>query len=933
MDTNKINTILLNINNLNIIETKNYLADNFDKIIKLQLNSINQIISNHIEKIKYDPDINKNNYKKANTFPYYEVIYKFLPYVNDYTQIKIIINISKCMFGLKILNKIPEFMNNLSNDKINEIIYSCSDTWTFPVFLYYLNFIKTRKILILDNFIVNNFSNSDDRIYKYIVDNNNNLKLITYKEELINNIISGIFLLPNPTKYRLRRLKYLHSLYPNIGENHFNFIVDRFNGDINVFDKLFKYYYFQPLTDNNIDKLITFIIESNNISENFNYFYNLLKTTTEKNKFIITSLFLHGTAYNINIIDGNNDFNNLKDIILKNLEMVLIDNERLNKNININEFRNFINKIGFTNVSSCLIINNSFYIQKSGVLYLLPFLVAHGELGVHFNRLRYNISKFIKNIKIKKQIIHKLKLYPIVNELKSLNNKSVVFNRLRNYKKQLFNTIPPYHLYPGQLNSLNGSFLLKEKADGILSYNIPKDINPIFPFNNKIKAEFIEELDLYLVFDIDEENSIEDRHLSIHKMHSYGQKTIPIINNEDDMISEINFEREKLKEFLNEPYNNYRWYPKPAWKIININNIIVPLIDIINMKSIAYWIINEQNNNSVKNHVKNRVYYDGVILTPLNGDREIKIKPKKLYTIDLLYLDNKWLDRDGYQWDIIIHGNNEQPTIEHNNTIWRCYPHDDKDYFEAREIRFDKTKPNTNEIVSSIIDLYNIKYEYKHPKIYHNNDNHINFIWKKVIDDNNNILQKMLTKINALHIINNVLDCGCGPGRTLKYLNKFNKYIGVDIDMNMLGSGINKYNYNNNINFMYCDLNQKWPLILTNSLKKFNFIICLSSIMHFMTDNFWNNLNNITDKSTKMLINIVEMPDNFKYEIDTNNHFIERKQNKIYYKFPIHNSIMEENYIDINDIKKYGWNIMETFKPDYNNLTQYYRWYILIKNE
>jgi SAM-dependent methyltransferase len=919
MDTTEFNAILLNINNLNIIETKNYFINNFDKIIKLHSDSINHIISSYIEKIKYDPDINKNNYKKVNTFPYYEIIYKLLPYVNDYNKLKIISNISKCMYGLKLLNKIPEIMNNLSNDNINEIIYSCSDSWTFPVFLYYLNIIKERNINTFTSFIVNNYSNSDDRIYKYIVDNNNQLKLITYNEELINNIISNIFILNNPSKYTLRRLKYLHTLYPNLGENHFNFIIDRFNGDINVFNKIFKYYYYQPLTDNNIDKLIPYIIESNNILENFNYFYNLLKTTTEKNKFIITSLFLHGTAYNINIIDGNSDFNNLKDLIIKNLEMVLIENERINKQININEFNNFINNIGITNISSCLVINNSFYIQKSGVLFLLPFLVAQGELGIHFNRLRYHISKFIKNIRIKKQIIHKLKIYPIVRELKELNNKAVVFNRLRNNKKQLFNTIPPYHLYPGQLNSLTNSCLLKEKADGILVYNIPMDINPKFPFKNKVKAEFIEDLDLYLVFDIDEEDTIENRHLIIHKMHQFGQTIIPIIRNEDEMINEINIERSKLKDFLKKPYNNYRWYPKPAWKIMNINNFIKPFIDIINMKSISNWIINGSIN-------------DGIILTPLNGDREIKIKPKKLYTIDLLFLDNKWLDRDGNQWDIITFGSNKPITKDYNNTIWRCY-NTDNNYYEAKEIRFDKNKPNTNEVVCTIMDLYNMEYKYEYPRIYHINDYNSYMLWKNIIDDNNKTLKIMLNKINALHIINNVLDCGCGSGRTLTYLNKFNKYIGIDIDMNMLGSAINKYS-NNNINFMYCDLNFSWPLIFKNSLKKFDFIICLNSIMHFMTDNFWNNLNNVINKSTKMLINIVEIQDQFRYEFDE--YFIERKQNKIYYKFPIHNNIMEENYIDINDIKqiinKYGWNIIETFKPDNDNLTKYYRWYILIKN-
>ncbi len=911
------NNIISNIINLQIIQTKTYLLENYDKIINLSIDNVSDIMVCYIDRINHDITIKTNNYKKINTFEYYDIIYKFLPYVNNNIQNKIIINISKCMYGLKILNKIPNVNNYILNN-INDIINTCASSWTFPVFLYYLDLIKEIQISYLDDFIADCFLNSDDRIYKFVIDNNNNLKLINYNEKLINKIILNIFLLNSNIKYTLRRLKYLNSLFPNLGEKHFNIIIDRFNGDLNAFDKIIKYYYNQPFTSSNINKLMDCIYYSSNINEKINYYYSLLKTTTEKNKFIISSLFINGTANKISIIDGKNDFNNLSDFIKAHLDNILFEHNTVSYfKFNISEFKDFINNIGFSNVSSCLIINESFYVQKSGIFFLLPLLVAHGYNGLFFNKTRYYINRFIKNIRLKKQIIHKLKLYPIINELKSLNNKSIVFNKLRNNKKQLFNTIPPYHLYPGQLNSINNGCLLKEKADGILVYNIPNDVNPIFPFKNKLKAEFIEDLDLYLVFDIDEEKSIEDRHLLIHNKHKYGQTSIPIINNEDDMIYNINMERDKLKSFLKEPYNNYRWYPKPAWKIVNIDNFIVPFIDIINMKPISNWIINNDNDNYNN---------DGLILTPLNGDREIKIKPKNLYTIDLLYLDNKWLDRDGYEWDIII--KNDVAIEDYNNTIWRCYPNDNK--FEAKEIRYDKTKPNTHDIVSTIIDLYKMDYKHEYPRIYNINYNHNNSNWKNIIDDNNKILKMMLNKISNLINIINVLDCGCGSGRTIKYINKFDKYFGIDIDYNMLGSGINNYNINTNINFMYCDLNKEWPKIISN--KKFNLVICLSSIMHFMTDTFWANLNSVTDKSTKMLINIVDVPNNFIYQFNENEYFIERKEQRIIYKFPIHNSIMEENYVDINIINKYGWNIIETFKPDYNNLTKYYRWYILCRN-
>ena len=64
--------------------------------------------------------------------------------------------------------------------------------------------------------------------------------LINHK--FINSIITSICLINSSVKYTLRRLKYLNSIFPNLGKTHFNFLIDKFHGDINVLDKLFKYY-------------------------------------------------------------------------------------------------------------------------------------------------------------------------------------------------------------------------------------------------------------------------------------------------------------------------------------------------------------------------------------------------------------------------------------------------------------------------------------------------------------------------------------------------------------------------------------------------------------------------------------------------------------------------------------------------------------------
>ena len=55
-------------------------------------------------------------------------------------------------------------------------------------------------------------------------------------------------------------------------------------------------------------------------------------------------------------------------------------------------------------------------------------------------------------------------------------------------------------MLPGEIELID-NFLIREKADGELVYKLPSNIEPPFNMKCNIKAEYIEELDLYLVFD------------------------------------------------------------------------------------------------------------------------------------------------------------------------------------------------------------------------------------------------------------------------------------------------------------------------------------------------------------------------------------------------------------------------------------------------
>ena len=896
------------LKNYDLDKIKEHFQNSYDKIITYPKHKISEFIKLYYTNIHNNVLLNLNNYKNKNFYYHYEVIYKYLPYVNKNIKLKLIEFISNCMHGQCILEKIPDIMNMLSIDEINTIIKLFSHSWTYPVFVYYFKLMNKCNIKYPNEFIINNYCNSDDRIYKYIV-NHNELKLICNNEIIILEIILNLFNENIPNKYILRRIKHLNQIIPDFKKYSYNILLNSIKPTrIMILPTLLKYYS-TLFSSNNIYDIVTSMFNSKNlinIKEYYMTLYELFSTITEKNTFVICALFKLGTSYGKTIINGYNDFINLKTII--KIHLSNFNNNIYNfKNINTDEFKKIIDMIGFHNMSSCYYLYESTSIfEPMSVYYMMPFLVAYGYNSEYYNKLRYNFIKYIKNIRRKKISIIKLKLYPIINELKT---------------KQLCNKKPPYHLYPGQLqNFKNMEFLLKEKADGILVNTLP--INNIFPnykIMDNIKAEYIEDLDLYLVFDLDDNSNPLDNHMIIHNNHPYGQNTVPIINNVEEFIKELNKERTKLKEFLAISYNNYRWYPKPAWKIVNIEPFIELLIDIINMKNnnLTSLIINDSIIN-----------LDGLILTPLDLSREIKIKPKNLYSIDLLYKNNNWIDQDGYKWNLNINININNHNQLKENQIWRLYPNHNPNYnynyWEAREIRNDKIKPNPHSVVVTIIDLYNLEYNYYYKNIYHEITN-TNYMWKNISNDNNKIIKLMLNNINN---INNILDCGCGSGRIIKYLNKFNKYVGIDLDLDMIGKAININNNNNNNNnnyyFMYCDLNStNYPHILND---KFNTITCINSIMYFMNDNFWTLINNITTPSAIMIVNIVD-------KIVCNDYYMEIKNNKLYYKFPIHNTIREEPYITYDYFKeiclKYGWNITLKYKSNNNNITDNYQWYLL----
>jgi SAM-dependent methyltransferase len=412
------------------------------------------------------------------------------------------------------------------------------------------------------------------------------------------------------------------------------------------------------------------------------------------------------------------------------------------------------------------------------------------------------------------------------------------------------------------------------------------------------------------------------------------------INNLDQFVSLLKEERELIKKFMNENQSqSIKWYPKFACKYVKNNNKLHT--ELINNIIIG-------NNEVLLETIKSSEPFncDGLIITPLNGEREIKIKPKSMMSIDLLYENKKWLDRDLIDWSNII----VKPTgSKKEGKIYRCYPELDtlpELKFKVGEFRYDKKNPNPNIIVDTIINI--IKYDWnkdlEDSEIFYYDQN------KKISSRNlietisaqNDLLEQKIYGLEP-SFNKNWLDLGCGKGKLIPLIKKFNpkKYLGLDADVKQLVRALKYHDANQNVyQFSPCNLadkwsntSYKWQSINTNI--KYDYVIANFSIMHFFTNEFWNQLNEIVHEETKFLFNIVNVKSETKWTESES--FLEVVDGVTKYKFEwTHTEVKTEPYIDQIQIeetlKSYGWKILNN--QDINSkypLINMYKWLIIQK--
>ena len=198
---------------------------------------------------------------------------------------------------------------------------------------------------------------------------------------------------------------------------------------------------------------------------------------------------------------------------------------------------------------------------------------------------------------------------------------------------------------------------------------------------------------------------------------------------------------------------------------------------------------------------------------------------------------------------------------------------------------------------------------------------------------NHDILTQHIYNINPKQN-KNWLDLGCGKGKLVSLCKKYNPslYLGLDIDTYVLVKCLKYHDENQDVYlFNHCDLKDNWSDTINI---KYDYIIANFSLMHFFTNLFWEQLNNIVISGSKFIFNLVSLNN---YEWEESESFLKIDNDKVIYKFEwIHNEIKIEDYITEDKLllylERYEWKVINKYKVESKySLCNCYTWWIIEK--
>ena len=588
----------------NIISCNKILCDIYKKP------DIVEFIKLYLLKLQFET----HRYKNKHLIKHVEVIY------NMFITNSWLIDTDNCYY--KFINLVASTINCrhilqkcslvvFDSCTLTKLIINISKHGSYITFIYFYFYIKdTHPSILTDIFLneifYNSLYNTDDRLYKKL---SINPCIILDKNSMINNI----FQIYIPIKYILRRLKYINNIV-NLDENFCNMIIlcKVHNNSFDLISKIVKYYYKNQILT---DEILTILAESTYTYNKYSRkpaaleIYSKLNNNYDKNTFIIFLFKYHYTTFNLKInIEKPTDIP-----LIRNIEFLMNKDHLCSLDLDIINIYKPPELMKIISSSMQWFDENS---TKELIIYLfpcikyfIPLYFNNKQMIIKANKCLLYMRVYIRKIKKKNFIRKKIFNMALLNEMNHLipSSKPIFKDGTNFYKnrKQKFNIQIPYDASP-QINYLDNIFIRETIINSVITFELPPDIYPPINFTNKIKAEYIESLNLYLVYDIDIDMNIEDRYKYLRQLHSkiiYGDTTI------ESMIDMLTNERKILTEFLAHDYDTYRWYPMAAWKIIKNERNIYEI-----NKNKSKWMC-----------LEGPVQNDGFIITPLNGDREIKI--------------------------------------------------------------------------------------------------------------------------------------------------------------------------------------------------------------------------------------------------------------------------------------------------------------------
>lgn len=875
------------------------------------------------------------------------------------------INLGECLEFIK-----SNLKSAVWNDFQEKLYFRSGVSSTLPVFLEVDKHIINKKYInpTYKSILSAACRNSDIRVLKYIVSNlnlyhNNSNSNRNY----ISNIIQQIFSYHIPTKYSLRRLKIINSKI-NLSP-YFDIMVNNLDG-FNVLMILGKYYgknfdYDSKENNNSSGFLFSLLRLTFNIDENVQSFserikelFSIFDSKILKFDFLMASYLKHNSLFDMDILEF---FEPTKKFI-KSAKTSISDLARniLHRKKDHHKLFKSSDLKKIFSIYTPPIVNYLTYRNLTSLLFIMPFInfYTEQEQGLTFKLSSENLYigtklNFIK-FKLKIWLRGKYKILKLESKFKEKQLMMCV-DKEDNYNncspKVPFSRIPPRHILPFEnfsfSETVEGLYLLREKADGCLVEFIANDVEPKIEeyCNHIVKAEFIEDLDLYLIFDIktNEDMTVSEKYNYIRSLHpATRDKDLKSITSFDELCKEIKDERDNFDKFLNKDYDNYRIYPKPAWLVKNID-------DEINSQ-----LISKMLSESAQLFITDCGSYrnDGLVISPLNGSREIKVKPLSLHTIDVLNNGKFWQDREGNNLDFMINDSDKEFS---KDSIWRCYPTFNKNdfgyyTFEPREFRFDKSKPNKSQLIDTIYNLHILNWNklISPPKgyFYHKSTKVYSDEWKSLCRIQNNHLEYVLDNMNP-NLKSNWLDLGCDSSKLLNYIKQYNpkKYIGVDFDILRMLKGINRIDksniFQNYSNISVVDLTKEWmntelswsTFNKDKFIEKFDYVVANFSLGHFISENFWTNLNDFVKTDTHFIFNLVNSNCSSAWSYESS--YMKLEDDFVKYKFEANDNEMVEKFISKTEIEdslqKFGWEIVDTLMPIGNDLDSKYTWYIVKK--